>query len=70
LSPTEAGSFTAIALCYGALGQYDDAVVAVHNSLALQRDQTVATSLLNSLMELIAIEGKIGRHCLKNCIIS
>ena len=59
LLPSEASTFTAIGLCYGIMGLHEEAIEALHNSLSLHRDQTVATTLLNSLMEMVNVSCEI-----------
>ncbi|KAF2354115.1 Tetratricopeptide-like helical domain [Trinorchestia longiramus] len=54
LQPCEASSFTGIALCQALLGNLEDAIEALHKSLSIQRDQTVAITLLTTLMEQMA----------------
>ncbi|XP_018025155.1 cell division cycle protein 16 homolog [Hyalella azteca] len=54
LSPSEAICHTGMALCHALLGEHEAAVDALHVSLSLQRDQTVATTLLTLLMERMA----------------
>ena len=49
--PGVASTYSDIGLVQALLGQYEDAVVTLHKSLSLNREQTTATGLLSTVME-------------------
>uniref|UniRef100_A0A2P2I516 Cell division cycle protein 16 homolog n=2 Tax=Hirondellea gigas TaxID=1518452 RepID=A0A2P2I516_9CRUS len=55
LLPSEASTYTAIGFCLGLQGELEEAIEALHNSLSLHRDQTVAATLLSTFMDQLAV---------------
>jgi len=55
LQPSHPPTLTAVALCLATAGRLQRAVDVLHDSLSLQRDQTVAVTMLTTLMEHLAL---------------
>lgn len=66
LKPLNSSTFTAIGFVYALKGQLDRAVNYLHRSLALKRDDIVATALLKSCLEDLMAEDSLPKSLLND----